>query len=141
MYKVALSFAGEQREYVEDVARALHARGVSVFYDNFERVSLWGRDLGEEFQRIYEHGSSKVVMFVSGEYVEKYWTRHERRSALSRHIRERKEYVLPVRFDGSDVPGLPSNTAYLWANEHPPVELATMIAEKLGIPPFKWEGF
>ena len=34
-YDVGLSFAGEQREYVELVAEALKGRGISVFYDAF----------------------------------------------------------------------------------------------------------
>ncbi len=38
-YEVALSFAGEQREYVEEVARVLQNRGVSVFYDEFATAS------------------------------------------------------------------------------------------------------
>lgn len=135
-YEVALSFAGEQRGYVEEVARALHARDVAVFYDQFETVRLWGMDLAEEFQRIYEHGSGKVVMFISKEYIEKHWTRHERRSALSRHLREDAEYVLIVRFDSSDVPGLPGTAAFLEAGDYQPFELASMITEKLGISPF-----
>jgi hypothetical protein len=39
-YDVALSYAGAQRAYVEQVAAALKARGVRCFYDNDERVSL-----------------------------------------------------------------------------------------------------
>lgn len=93
-------------------------------------------DLAEEFQRIYEHGSGKVVMFVSEEYVDKSWTRHERRSAISRHLDEDEEYVLVVRFDCTEVPGLPGTGAYLPASEYSPFELATMIIEKLGIPAF-----
>ena len=50
-FEVALSFAGPQREYVEQVASALQARGVAVFYDEFERVSLWGKDATETFMR------------------------------------------------------------------------------------------
>ena len=42
-YQVALSFAGEQREYVEEVARHLRSRSIAVFYDGFETVSFWGR--------------------------------------------------------------------------------------------------
>ena len=57
MYEVALSFAGEQRGYVEGVALTLQARGIAVFYDEFERIALWGKDLGEELQDIYEHKS------------------------------------------------------------------------------------
>ena len=36
-YDVALSFAGEQRAYVEHVADCLRARGVRVFYDEMSR--------------------------------------------------------------------------------------------------------
>ena len=132
-YEVALSFAGEQRPYVEEVARALQSRGIDVFYDGFETVSLWGKSLAEELQRIYEKDSGRVVMFISKEYVEKAWPRHERRSALSRAVQVKREYVLPVRFDDTEVPGLPSDTVYLWAKDYSPAELAAMIAEKLGV--------
>ena len=106
MYEVALSFAGEQRKYVEEVARALQSRGIAVFYDGFEKISLWGRHLPEELQTVYERKSGLVVIFVSKEWVDKAWPRHERRSALSRAIQEKGEYVLPVRFDDTPVPGL-----------------------------------
>ena len=61
MYEVALSFAGEQRGYVEDVARALQSRGIIVFYDEFEKIALWGKHLAEEFQRIYEQSAAPKV--------------------------------------------------------------------------------
>lgn len=44
-YDVALSFAGEERPYVEAVADALRNAGVKVFYDDYEKVTLWGKDL------------------------------------------------------------------------------------------------
>ena len=37
-YDVALSFAGEDREYVDRVAAALVRSGVSVFYDHYEEA-------------------------------------------------------------------------------------------------------
>ncbi len=61
-YEVALSFAGEQRWYVEDVARALQSRGIAVFYDEFERIALWGKHLAEELQAVYERKSGRVVI-------------------------------------------------------------------------------
>ena len=39
-FQVALSFAGEQRNYVERVARWFQKRSIAVFYDGFEEVSL-----------------------------------------------------------------------------------------------------
>ena len=41
-WDVALSFAGAQRDYVEQVAQALKARGLSCFYDADEEIDLWG---------------------------------------------------------------------------------------------------
>jgi hypothetical protein len=45
---VALSFAGAQRDSVEQVAAALKAREVRCFYDADEQVRLWGTHLAEE---------------------------------------------------------------------------------------------
>ena len=127
-YEVALSFAGEQREYVGEVARALQCRGIAVFYDEFEKVALWGKHLPEELQAVYERKSSRVVIFVSKAWVEKAWPRHERRAALSRAVREPGEYVLPVRFDDTPVPGLPDGVHYLKAQDYSsPAELAEMV--------------
>ena len=134
---MALSFAGEQRPYIEEVAQALRSRGISVFYDEFETVRLWGKHLAEELQSVYEGRASLAVMFISTDYVEKMWPRHERRAMLSRAIEEHEEYVLPVRFDDAAVPGLSRDLDYLRAENHSPAELAAMIAEKLGIRPFE----
>jgi len=41
-WDVALSFAGAQRDYVRQVAKALKARGVRCFYDADEQIDLWG---------------------------------------------------------------------------------------------------
>ena len=132
-YEVALSFAGEQRTYVEEVARALQGRGISVFYDDFEQVWLWGKHGTEEFNEVFEHRASLAVMFISKEYVEKAWPRYEKQSILSRAVRERGEYVLPVRFDNTPVPGLPADLIHLNVEDYAPAKLAAMIAEKLGL--------
>ena len=136
MYEVALSFAGEQRYYVEGVALALQARGIAVFYDEFEKITLWGKHLPEELQAVYERKSGRVVIFVSKAWVDKAWPRHERRAAVSRAILEPGEYVLPVRFDDTPVPGLPDSVTYLEAQDYSPAELAAVIAQKLGVEPF-----
>ena len=137
MYEVALSFAGEQRGYVEGVALTLQARGIAVFYDEFERIALWGKDLGEELQAVYEHRSDYGVVFASKAWVEKAWPQHERRAALSRAVQEPGEYLLPVRFDDTPVPGLPDSVHYLRAEQYSSAELAAVIAQKLGVRPFE----
>ena len=130
-YQVALSFAGEQRAYVREVASELAKHSVTTFFDEDEEVALWGKNLIEEFQRIYMTDSHVVVMFISKEYAEKPWTRHERRSALARALRERREYILPARFDDTILEGLDPNLSYLPLQGRSPQQLTDAILKKL----------
>ena len=140
-YEVALSFAGEQRDYVEEVAKELASLGIYVFYDGFEEemIMLWGRHLSEVLHEVYESNASNVVMFISKEYVDKAWPTHERRSALSGAIQKGTPPLL-VRFDSTRVPGLPTDLDYLSASKFSPPQLALLIAKKLGrhlVPEYK----
>ena len=108
-WDVALSFAAAQRDYVEQVAGALKARGLRCFYDADEQLELWGRYLAEELPAIYGERAAAVVVFISAEYAARDWTRLERRAALNRAVHERREYVLPARFDDTPLPGLLSD--------------------------------
>lgn len=134
-FQVALSFAGEQRTYVRQVADALAARHIAVFYDEFQANTLWGTDGAEHFHQIYSQDTQYVVMFISAEYVTKAWTRQERRAAISRQMKDDGEYILPVRFDETEVPGLPDTIQYLLADRFTPAQLAIEIAKKVGVRP------
>ena len=132
-YDVCLSFAGEDRAYVEMVAAGLAAGGLRVFYDEDEKVTLWGKDLIEYFDHIYREASRYCVMFISDAYAAKPWTRHERRSALARALVEEGEYILPARFDETQLPGLPPTIGYLDLRETAPATLVEHILRKLGV--------
>jgi len=80
-YDVALSFAGEQRDYVNRVAIALKASGIPVFYDGFEEDNLWGKNLYDYLRDIYATKAKYTVIFISRDYAKKLWTSHERKSA------------------------------------------------------------
>jgi TIR domain len=130
-WDVALSFAGAQRDYVGQVAEALQARGVRCFYDADEQIELWGKYLAEELPAIYGEQAAAVVVFVSAEYAARDWTRLERRAALARAVRERREYVLPARFDDTPLPGLLSDMVTVDLRTRTPQQFAAMIAGKL----------
>src|ERR1700735_72069 len=130
-WDVALSFAGAQRDYVRRVAVALKARGVRCFYDRDEQVRLWGAHLAEVLPQIYAKEATAVVVFISAEYVARDWTRLERRSALSRAVTEPGIYVLPARFDDSELPGLLPDVGVIDLRSLPPEDFADLIAAKL----------
>ncbi|MFC0527870.1 toll/interleukin-1 receptor domain-containing protein [Phytohabitans kaempferiae] len=131
-FDVALSFAGEDRKYVERVAQALMCDGVRVFYDEFEQTRLWGEDLVGYLDDVYRNKSRYAVAFVSKHYAAKMWTSHERRSAQARALLERAAYLLPVRLDDAPMPGLPPTIGYLDGRTHDSARIAEFIKEKLG---------
>lgn len=133
-YEIALSFAGEDRAYVEMVARFLKSHGVSLFYDNYEQTDLWGKDLYGHLSNVYSKAEKFVVMFVSEHYASKLWTNLERRAAQSRAFQQKREYILPVRFDDTEVEGLLPTVGFLDARKLSPEVIASKILEKLGRP-------
>ena len=134
-YDVVLSFAGEDREYVKSVANILRGSGVRVFYDKYEQVDLWGKDLYTHLHDVYKNKSRYCVMFISRHYREKLWTNHERESAQARAFLARREYVLPVRLDDTEIPGINPTVGYVLAQDTSPEKLAAMIQEKLDCKP------
>jgi len=129
-YDVALSFAGEQRGYVCQVANILESKGIKVFYDEFYQSHLWGKDLAEHFQNVYYSDSSRCIMFISKEYVAKGWPTHERKNAIAKEIEVKGDYILPVRFDDTRVPGLNPSIFYQDATKKSPEEIALLFLEK-----------
>lgn len=131
-YDVCFSFAGEQRSYVEQVAELLRASGVRVFYDDYEKAHLWGKDLYTHLDDVYRHQARYCILFASEAYAKKVWTNHERRSAQARAIQENREYVLPARFDDAPIPGLPETIHYVDLRSLKPEQLAELVREKIG---------
>jgi len=130
-YDVALSFAGEDRVYVEEVARALTGAGVKVFYDKLEVADLWGKNLYTHLSDVYRKRARFTVMFISRSYAAKRWTNHEREAAQARAFADSREYILPARFDETEIPGMLPTTGYISANERTPSDLADLILAKL----------
>jgi TIR domain len=131
-YDFCLSFAGEQRAYVEEVASELKSRGIRVFFDDYEKAELWGKDLYAHLDEVYQHLGRYCILFASADYARKVWTSHERRSAQARALKEKQEYILPARFDDTPIPGLPDTVHYVDLRNTTPRQLADLAVVKLG---------
>ena len=131
VYDVALSFAGEDREYVEDFALELQKYNIKVFYDKFEEATLWGKDLYTYLSDIYSKKAKYCIIFVSKSYAKKQWTKLERESAQERAFKENIEYILPVRLDDTSIPGIKETTGYISAQRTSPKQLCQTLLEKL----------
>ncbi len=136
-YDVALSFAGEDRDYVQRVADGLVARGISVFYDAYEEAGLWGKDLYDHLIKVYQEDAQYTVIFISKYYRDKVWTNHERRAAQARALNESYGYILPARFDDTAIEGLLPTIVYIDLRTHSPQEVCVRLCEKLGRDPMQ----
>ncbi len=131
-FDVCLSFAGEDRPYVSQVADLLRGRGVRVFYDEYEQVDLWGKDLYVHLDDVYRNAARYCILFASDAYAKKLWTNHERQSAQARAFEEHAEYLLPARFDDTAVPGLRPTIGYIDLRKLPAEEFAELVIKKVG---------
>ncbi len=131
-YDVAISFAGEQRPEAQAIAKELQKAGVKVFYDEYELATLWGKDLFEHLADVYQRKARYCLTLVSEAYAAKVWTTHERRNAQARALVQKTEYILPVRFDDTDIPGLPATVGYLRFQDHGVNGICDLLLQKLG---------
>ena len=128
-YDVVLSFAVEDREYVEECADILTALGIKVFYDSYEQDVLWGKDLYTFLADIYSNKARYAIVFVSQHYVKKCWTKHEFKFINERMFNSETEYLLPVFLDDTKLCGIPETQGYL--TNKTPYEVAVMFAKKI----------
>lgn len=128
-YDVVLSFAGEDREYVEECADILTALGIKAFYDSYEQDVLWGKDLYTFLADIYSNKARFAIVFISQHYVKKCWTKHEFKFINERMFNSETEYLLPVFLDDTKLCGIPETQGYL--TNKTPYEVAVMFAKKI----------
>lgn len=130
-FDVAPSFAEQDRAQVEPIVRRLEELGVKVYYDEDQVVARWGLDLVEHIVETLTHKVRYVLMFASRHYVGHKWAQHERRTAQARALELQNEYVLPIKLDDTEVPGLLSTIGFLDRRKHTVDVIAQAVVEKL----------
>lgn len=128
-YDIALSFAGENRDFVEIVADILTSLKLKVFYDNYEKHKLLGKNLYSYLADIYHNKAKYAVVFVSEYYKQKLWTSHELTYITTREFEQKGEYLLPIKLDNTYIEEIPSTIGYLEGDT--PLNVALTIAKKV----------
>ncbi len=131
-FKIALSFSGDQRPFVKEIAEYLsQALGRErILYDFYYEAEFARVDLDTYLQNLYHQESELIAIFLSEGYEEREWCGLEWR-AIRDLIKKREiESVMPLRFDMTEIPGLFSNAGYIWIDERTPQEIAEKILER-----------
>ena len=130
-YDIAISFAGEDRTIAESIAEKLKKDGVRVFYDSYEKATLWGKDLYEHLNDVYKNKAKYCLMVISNSYRDKQWTNHERKAAQARAFSQNKEYILPLKLDDTEIPGLNETIGYVDYRTSDSDEVVLLLKNKL----------
>jgi hypothetical protein len=131
-FEVSLSFPGEVRSLVEQIALELERRigPNSYFYDNNYISQLARPSLDTLLQDIYRNRSKLVVVFLGGDYQKKDWCGIEFR-AIKEIIMERDhKRIMFIRTDDGTVDGVFKTDGYVDARRFSPAELAGFIHER-----------
>ena len=111
-YDVALSFAAADRVAAEDLAGLLAARNIKVLRAEYHAAERGGSDIVTYIAEMYRTKARYCLLLISKHYPLKAWTEAERTSAREHALRDPEEYILPVRLDDTEVPGMAEVKGY-----------------------------
>jgi hypothetical protein len=130
-YEVVLSFAGEDRAVAEEFGSLLRAKGIRVIYDESQTAELGGGDFVTHIAELYRTKAYYCVMFISRHYPLQTWTEAERTVAQEHSLRDADEYILPIRLDDTEVPGIMETSGFRDLRQTPMESLVNLIEQKL----------
>lgn len=132
-FDVALSFPGEERELVEQIAIELeHTLGPNrYFYDRNYVGQLARPGMDVLLQSIYRERSRLVVVFISGHYQTKDWCGVEFRAIRDIINRRESDRVMYIKTGEGTVDGVLPNDGYVDARHYTPRQLAEFIEQRL----------
>jgi len=132
-FRVALSFPGEHRKFVEPIAEKLAQKlgKPKVLYDKYHEAEFARPNLDVYLQSLYHDNSDLLVVFICADYEGKDWCRLEWRAIRDLIKTHRPQDVMLVRLDQTVVPGIFSIDGYIDACGRSPDEISTLILKRL----------
>lgn len=132
-YDIAVSCAGNDKQYATTLVTSLRTAGLSVFFylDPSVQADLVGTDLQVTLLNVFARQARHCLILISKNYLTSEYTNLERQGALDR-ARKEPGYLIPVRLDDSILPGLPESIAYFDARSKSVPEITALTSKKLG---------
>ena len=133
-FSIALSFPGEHRTFVFEIAKALADKLTRdrVFYDEWYEVELLGAGGDLKLQSMYTQ-ADLVVPFFSTHY-SKPWCSLEWETIRGILLNRRKvDAVIPVHLDDTEIPGWPAVNFGIRLRGRAPQQIADIIVQALAM--------
>lgn len=131
-YKIALSYATEDKSLVEKVYHYLRTKEIDVFFapSSEGQVFLSGKNQREAFYDVFGNKSEYVALFVSKHYIARDVPMEEASIAFAEHADNGS--VIPIYLDGTALPldlFNPKSTNFFESNN--PATIARHLSAKL----------
>ena len=135
-FKIALSFPGEHRKFVKQVAGYIANKiGPNcILYDEYYEAEFARPNLDTYLVPLYRDQSELIAVFLCADYEQKDWCGGLEWRAIRDLIKRRENStVMPLRFDNTEIPGLFSIDGYVWIDNRFPQEIADLILQRYQI--------
>jgi len=101
MSKVFVSHSSKDKEIVERISYDLIKNNIPVWLDSYE-LSIGDSLYDKIFSGLNE--SNFIVVVISSNYNNSFWTSKEFKTILAKEERDKKKYLIPIRIDSTIVP-------------------------------------
>ena len=134
-FRIAFSFAGEKRAFVEATAQILAQRfgEDKILYDKFHEAEFARFDLGIYLPKLYSEQSELIVSVLCENYDQKRWTGWEWVHIYGLLTKADGYRVIHSRFDYANADGLSHVAGFVELDEKTPEQFATLILQRLAI--------
>ena len=134
-FRIAFSFAGEVREFVEKTARILADQfgQEKILYDKFHETEFARWDLGIYLPKFYGEQADLIVAVLSPAYDEKRWTGWEWMHIYGLLTKADGHRVLTSRFEYAQADGLSPAAGFIELDDKTAEQFAELILERLAI--------
>jgi len=134
-FDVALSFSGNERSFVGEIASEIVKRlgQDSCFYDEFYHSQLAQPSLDSILEGIYRNQSNLLVAFLSESYEKKPWCGIEFRVIKEILLNRGNKKVMYIKMDDSDSSIVLKTDGYIDARRFTPEKIAQFICERVDV--------
>ena len=134
-FRIAFSFAGEIRDFVEKTADLLAERfgQEAILYDKYHEAEFAVFDLGIKLPKLYGEQSDLIVPVVCPNYDVKRWTGWEWVHIYGLLTKADGHRVMPSRFGYANADGLSPAAGFIELGHKAPAEFVILILERLAL--------
>ena len=134
-FRVAFSFAGENRVLVEEIAQILatHFGRESILYDKFNEAEFARPDLASHLPKLYKDESDLVVLVFCDDYESKRWCNLEWLAIYSLISDMKYQKIMLMRFNRLEPVSLHGHAGFIDLDNKSTVQVASFILKRLAL--------